>query len=717
MRSTSGRFVQLGVRPRVQLHERRHSRLSARRSAVVLAAIVLGSIAAVIVVVHPDAPVVGAQGAVLDGPRWSFPSALGPDAPDVVPTEADLIVDASDGAHAVWIGRRPSGDGDEVFHATRPAGGVWGSPSMVAGWDGTRRADPVIAIDARGGLHVAVAEIDARGRPSIEHYHRRPPPNTAWSAATQVDAHGGERAATPAIAGDRLGNIHVVWTDERRLDSDVSYRRRRGDGGWDEIQSVHDPRSGDQRDPDLGMTRDGAIWAVWEDTRSGRSEIWASVLPLASPVWWPDYPLTVAGRSGPARTGRIAGDGAGGVHAVWLEDDGHAIARSTRPEGAEVWLAPQTVYRPDRGVMLEVDLAGGGAGQVLVAWSETRPEGSRVYSGVLAVDGALLQSRVDRVPRFEAGHRPRLGLDSDALGHVLWSGLDVGRAVVLHATAELPAPEREWVEVRGRLRFEPRVEACHGERYAIEDCSGEIVRFAQASGIELAPLLGRDVVIEGRLVKDSPCEYVLADRAALEIGACRGTAASVTGIVLHEGVPVEGARVGADSARVLTGPSGRFFLDGLAPGTHSLTATLPCALSNIAPSINVNPRQTLRMEPAHLWAGDVVEDCLIDVRDLTRVASHYRTRGAEIGRCTDIDGDGVVGAFDLALVADRRSMACAADWRVEDPIFAAHAAVEVFSDLFKRGPAIFGRQRTLELESASAARGDPGQENVSDRDR
>ncbi len=630
-----------------------------------------------------------AQGAELDGPRWTLPSALGPEAPDAVPADVDLIVDASEGVHAVWVGRRETDHGDTVYQASRPKGGQWNAPAIIAGGDGVRRADPVIAIDARSGLHVALVEIDKDGA-SIQHYYRRAAPNTGWSVPRQVDAFGAVRVGSPGIAGDRLGNIHVVWSDERRTDSNVLYRRRRSDGGWDEIQPVHDPLDGDQRQADLGITRDGAVWAVWEDSRSGRAEIWASVLPLASPVWWPDYPLTVAGRSGHATAPRVTGDGAGGVHAVWIESDGNAIAHSSRPEGAEVWSSPSIVHRPESGTALDVDIAGGAAGQVIVAWSETRPGESRLYSGVFGEEGHLHRSRIDRVPRFLEGQRPRLGLGSDAQAHVAWLGLDVDRLGAFHATAQLVEPEREWVELRGRLRFEPRVDACHGELYAVENCAGETIGYARPSGVELAPLLGRDVVVQGRRVRESPCEYVRADRASLEIGACPGIQSSVTGIVYMEEAPVEGARVAAGAIRAITGPSGRFFLDGLAHGSHTLTATLPCALSNVAPSITVNPRQTLRMEPAYVWAGDVVEDCRIDVRDLTRVGSHYRSRGETIGRCTDIDGDGVVSAGDLALVADRQGMGCARDWRVEDPILDALGTLVEFTDRLAPWPTPLG---------------------------
>lgn len=655
------------------------------------AALLVASLAGIVGTVPGPEPA-RAQTPELDGPRWTLPVALAAPAPDLEPADADVIVDASGRVHAAWIGRRPAdaGGGDALVAATHPDGGVgvgsWVVTTVAAGDDEIRRSDPVVAIDARGGLHIVLVEIDAR-RPAIRHYHRRPPPNTGWSAPATVSAFGADRVADPAVAADRLGNLHVAWTDERPPDVDVLYRRLRSDGEWDEVQPVHAPREGDQRSPDLAVAGDDAVWAVWEDARDGRAEIWASVLPLASPVWWPDYPLTLPGVSEHAAGPRIAGDGAGGVHAVWLESAGRALGYTARPAGAEGWQAPRTLHRPDRGSAIEVDVAGGAGGRVMLAWSESRPGESRLYSGLLAADGRIELSRIDRIARYSSSRFPALALGSDPLAHVVWTGLDGGRPAAMHATAALEAPARERRELRGRLRFDPRVDACHGERYVIEDCAGTPLGLARSSGVDLAPLLGRDVVVSGPWVDDGPCEFMLADSAALAIGPCPRTRSSVTGIVLLEEVPVEGAQVKSGVSRAITGASGRFFLDDLDPGTRVLTATLPCALSNIAPRITVNPRQTLRMEPAHLWAGDVVEDCRIDARDLTRMGAHYRASATDgtIGRCTDIDADGVVGAADLALVASRLGRACAHDWRVEDPIFDAADALGVLADRIAPG--------------------------------
>ena len=625
-------------------------------------------IASAIVAVCAFTRVTTAQTTELEGPRWAFPSLLGPDAPDVIPADIDLIVDASERVHATWIGRVDSAIGDSLYTASRSTDGTWGMPVIIAGGDAVQRADPAIAIDASGALHIAVVAVGRDGA-QIQHHMRRPSPNTAWSAGLLVSGFGSSRVESPAIAGDRLGNVHVAWAAEKHGGTDVLYRRRRSEGLWDEVMAVHDPLSGDQRSPDLGLTRDGSVWAVWEDSRNGRSEIWASVLPLASPVWWPDYPLTSSGTSGRANSPRVTGNGLGEVHAAWIESGGTRLVHASRPAGAETWQPPRTVHQPNRGNVLDVDIAGGSGGKVFLAWSETRSEGSRVYSGLLTDEHTLDRSRVDRVPRFGDGQAARIGVGSDALAHVVWVGRDVGKLRSLHATAGFDPPEREWVEARGRLRYEPLFSACHGARYVVEDCEGAVVRLVRPGGVELAPLLGRNVKVAGHLISDSPCDYVLVHRVELEIGDCRPIEGSITGLILRDGAPVEGATVKAGVLRARSGQNGRFFLDGLSPGTHALTATLPCALSSVAPAITVNPRQTVRMEPAHVRSGDVVEDCRIDIRDLTRLASHYRNRGETIGRCTDIDGDGVVGAADLAKVSDGQGTACLSDWRVEDPIW------------------------------------------------
>jgi hypothetical protein len=60
--------------------------------------------------------------------------------------------------------------------------------------------------------------------------------------------------------------------------------------------------------------------------------------------------------------------------------------------------------------------------------------------------------------------------------------------------------------------------------------------------------------------------------------------------------------------------------------------------------------------------GEVVPDCVIDVRDLVRVTAQYKTDPPFHPACSDQDGDGLVGLADVVLVAASYGRTCPTPW-------------------------------------------------------
>jgi len=597
--------------------------------------------------------------------------------PSAVPLDQDLHVDAAGTAHVAWIGVWPDavdGRPAEALLYSRAADGTGWKAAMRVGQDlAESRASPALAVDSGGAVHLVY--VAARlGRTEIRHTVLEPTA-TGWPPSVRVDELGrrGRRSA-PAIAADQLGNMHIAWVDDRNGDPDVLYRRLRADGGWDEVIAVHDPRTGDQRAPKLAADETGTIHAVWEDTRDGVSAIWASQLPPASPVWWPDFPLiSGAGPGSGDGTGAlkpvVAPDGAGGVHALWVGAGGGVLSTAWRAPGSTEWSAPRELHRPRFGAVLDVSAAGQ-AGKLALAWAESRPEGPRVYGAALdAASGLLAVSRLDGVFRLDGGHSPRVALAGRPFGlaHVAWLGRDAGQPHVLRATAPFELPAGESVTLSGWLSLDRRSHGCHADMFVLEACDGSTVGVLRDAGAGLGGLLGAHVRVRGVEATSTSCKSVLVHAIELTATDCPRTEAALEGSVLLEGSPVDGARVSTDERFAITGPSGRFFLTGVSPGVHDVVVSHPCALPRVATGVRLNSRQVVSMEVADLLAGDLDRDCRIDLADLALVAAFIKQPIHLARRCADLDGDGMVSIADLSIADRNRGAECPLPWSALGP--------------------------------------------------
>ena len=99
---------------------------------------------------------------------------------------------------------------------------------------------------------------------------------------------------------------------------------------------------------------------------------------------------------------------------------------------------------------------------------------------------------------------------------------------------------------------------------------------------------------------------------------------------------------------------GQYLFTDLAPGTHTLRAYLADVNHNIlgAPaSVTFSVRALF---------GDVNNDCLIDIFDLSGVTQAFGSRDGELryGAVYDLNNDRMISIFDVAIVARKFGMRC-----------------------------------------------------------
>ncbi len=600
--------------------------------------------------------------------RWSFPSVVNDDMRGAAQHSPAVTLDSGGVLHAVWVDYRSGQDGGEVFYARlQPGSSRWESNlRVVGGGADVVRADPAVAVDSLGIVHVVWAETRS-GRPDI--FHRFLPDGArAFTESERVnDDVGAAVQMQPTIAADLWGSVHVVWVDLRNGPPQLFYSRRLADRTWSANLPVTFRPQGVQGNPGIAAVKTGDIYVVWEESRGGKNDVYASRLPPGGDVWWPPHELSLSPARSREHSPSIASDSTGALHAVWIDDSELGVLRmAALPPTEAMWHRDRVVYRATRGELLSTALGGGPGGQVVAVWGESRPEaGLRLYGGRVATDGDLVGDRVDGTAIVTNSEMPAAAVDTAARAHVVWVGrARDGQAEIYYSSAQLPTPTYEQTEATGWLQYYYGAWNCPGDGFVTVACDGTVGPFIVPQGTDFTPFLGSYVVVTGAQVEDTGCTHIRGREIKLATAPCPRETGAVTGVLVDDRGPVARARVylGEDRA-TRTGVTGRYFFDAVEPGSYALTATLPCALMVSAGEVAILRRPLTTQPPGVFVRGEVIDDCAIDLRDLVRVTAQYKAWPPFHPACSDQDWDDTVSLSDIVLVAANYGRACPSPWR------------------------------------------------------
>jgi hypothetical protein len=245
---------------------------------------------------------------------WTPPINLSADA-DV--TNFPGIAVASDWTlHAVWTDQTTR----EMKYSSRPPGGAWSAPEIVGTYAGTTSwmdGEIVVAVGPDGTVHILYVD-DATGDSEI--YHRSKPLGGVWSSPVNISQTPGTRSEFPDIAVSPDGTVHAVWDDGTPSNSicchDTYYASKTVAGSW--MPAIDLSNSVVNEYPcRVGVGPDNSVHVIsaQEDGGPGMQNIYYYYKPLGG-SFGPAVNLT-----GTANMGRGMGDvlmtGDGTVHVVF----------------------------------------------------------------------------------------------------------------------------------------------------------------------------------------------------------------------------------------------------------------------------------------------------------------------------------------------------------------------------------------------------------------
>ena len=257
--------------------------------------------------------------------------------------------------------------------------------------------------DGAGGLIAVFPYYDASGGGSkdIAVFRYTSSGARPWGDVPRPVVFAPQDQVDPHVIADGVGGALFAWTDPRTSGngSDIYALHIDRDAqrlpGWDFYGQPVCDAIGEQSQPRLAQDGFGGAWVVWKDQRSDLAGDLRYSHVLSNGAFASGFTssglqlVTAAGVQGEAR---IAGDGAGGIFAVWRDERSgnadiyiqHVLANGTLPPGWPVNGKPLTTAA---GTQEQPAIASTGAGRVLVAWRDARTSPSRIYAAAVVDAG------------------------------------------------------------------------------------------------------------------------------------------------------------------------------------------------------------------------------------------------------------------------------------------------------------------------------------------
>lgn len=170
----------------------------------------------------------------------------------------------------------------------------------------------------------------------------------------------------------------------------------------------------------------GGTLHVWEETRYGRSRVYAQRLSAAGVPQWPDTGAAAGAAAGGQIDPVVAADGSAGAIVAWADDRGgywHIYAQRLDASGAPQWGAGGIAVCAASVYQASPTIAADGAGGAVIAWQDWRSGNTAyIYAQRMSAAGVPLWT-VDGVAVSTASTSswyPEIVGDGDGGGIVTW---------------------------------------------------------------------------------------------------------------------------------------------------------------------------------------------------------------------------------------------------------------------------------------------------------
>ncbi len=238
------------------------------------------------------------------------------------------------------------------------------------------------------------------------------------------------RDGTDANANDDLeqGEISRVW-----FVCD-------GDLGWQGAAPVGVSNTGDAKEAQVALGKDGSAVAVWQQRDDAHYHIWARHYRTVG--GWDTAVRIDNNESGDAVSPQVAMDDSGNVLVVWQQSDGvQESIWSSRYTPAKGWGDSEVVENYDSGPAVEPRLAMNEAGQAVVIWRQNAGEDEHIWANRFTPGSGWGTAAFVNIDTGSDGWSPAVAMDRNGNVIAVWVGWYNGS---LKPWANRFSPESGW---------------------------------------------------------------------------------------------------------------------------------------------------------------------------------------------------------------------------------------------------------------------------------
>jgi len=164
------------------------------------------------------------------------------------------------------------------------------------------------------------------------------------------------------------------------------------------------------------------------------------------------------------------------------------------------------------------------------------------------------------------------------------------------------------------------------------------------------------------VASDSCCLDVTKESGSITVVSPTPTGGTVTGRVLVQGRSnYSGATVTIGGRQAVTGPDGTFSITNVSAGTYTVSASIASYLRAEKSGVAVTNGSTVTLPDVTLLAGDVDNNCAINIIDLAILGSAFGSSPPTDPR-VDFNQDNRVNVLDLSLLSGNFGRVCPGPW-------------------------------------------------------
>jgi len=225
-------------------------------------------------------------------------------------------------------------------------------------------------------------------------------PTPTWATyGLQInDTYGNTAQQNPRIVNLENGNFTLVWEDSRSGFYDI-YAQRIDENGnllWNNEGVIVCNFLGNQNFPQAISDGSGGTIVVWQDYRSGNSDIYAQKINQSGQMVWPPEGIPICVAAAGQFSPQLVSDGAGGAIIVWHDyrrGGGEDIfSQRVNAQGKVIWKEDGIPVSIAQGTQWYPQIASDGAGGAIVVWTDGRKSAgdNDIYGQRISPGGNLL---------------------------------------------------------------------------------------------------------------------------------------------------------------------------------------------------------------------------------------------------------------------------------------------------------------------------------------